>query len=75
MEYLTTEQVAQMTHCSIFHVREAVKKGELPAYQPAKGYLFLREDVDSWVKRKAYEIKSSRTPGKITPENDESGRK
>ena len=50
MEYLTTEQVAEITHCSVFHVREAVKHGELIAYKPAKGYLFTRSDVDAWVK-------------------------
>ena len=50
MEYLTTEQVAELTHCSVFHVREAVKHGELVAYKPAKCYLFTRSDVDAWVK-------------------------
>lgn len=56
MEYLTCEQVADITKCSIFHIREAVKKGELAAYKPAKGYLFIREDVDAWVKKKAVRI-------------------
>lgn len=49
MEYLTCEQVAEIVHCSIFRVREAAKKGELKAYRPGKGYLFVREDVDAWV--------------------------
>lgn len=49
MEYLTCEQVADIVHCSIFHVREAVKAGLLKAYKPGKSYLFVREDVDAWV--------------------------
>lgn len=50
MEYLTTEQVAELTHCSIFRVREAVKNGELPAFRVTKSYLFTRQDVDAWVR-------------------------
>ena len=50
MEYLTCEQVAEIVHCSIFRVREAVKGGHLKAYRPGKGYLFVREDVDAWVR-------------------------
>ena len=50
MEYLTCEQVAELVHCSIFHVREAVKAERLKAYKPGKGYLFTREDVDAWVR-------------------------
>lgn len=49
MEYLSCEQVAEIAHCSIFHVREAVKSGRLRAYKPGKSYLFVREDVDAWV--------------------------
>lgn len=47
--YLTTEQVASIARCSVFHVREAVKQGRLKAYRPGKGYLFTREDVDAWI--------------------------
>lgn len=50
MEYLTCEQVAEIVHCSIYHVREAVKDGLLKAYKPGKSYLFVREDVDAWVR-------------------------
>lgn len=50
MEYLTSEQVAEIAHCSVFRVREAVKRGELPAYRPGKSYMFIREDVDAWVR-------------------------
>lgn len=50
MEYLTCDQVAEIVHCSIYHVREAVKDGLLKAYKPGKSYLFVREDVDAWVK-------------------------
>jgi excisionase family DNA binding protein len=50
MDYLTCEQVAEIVHCSIFRVREAVKDGSLKAYRPGKGYLFVRDDVDAWVR-------------------------
>lgn len=50
MEYLTTEQAAEIAHCSIFRIREAVKAGELAAYKPAKGYLFTRESLDKWIR-------------------------
>ena len=53
MDYLTCEQVAEIAHCSVSHVREAVKRGEIEAYRPAKNYLFTRESVDKWVKAKA----------------------
>ena len=50
MDYLTCEQVADIAKCSVFHIREEVKRGALNAYKPAKGYLFTREDVDAWIK-------------------------
>lgn len=53
MEYLTCDQVAELVHCSIFHVREEVKRERLKAYKPGKSYLFTREDVDAWVKATA----------------------
>lgn len=56
MDYLTCEQVAEIAKCSIFHVREAVKRGDLAAYKPAKSYLFTREDVDAWVKNAAVRV-------------------
>jgi excisionase family DNA binding protein len=60
MEYLTCEQVAEIVHCSIFHVREAVKGGLLKAYKPGKSYLFVREDVDAWVRASEADAKGAR---------------
>ena len=57
MEYLTCEQVAEIVHCSIYHVREAVKDGLLKAYKPGKSYLFVRDDVDTWVRASEAEAK------------------
>ena len=61
MEYLTCEQVAEIVHCSIFHVREEVKGGRLKAYKPGKGYLFVREDVDAWVKASEAKVAKEET--------------
>ena len=49
MEFMNCEQVANMAQCSVFRVREAVKRGELPAYKPAKGYLFTESAVIKWI--------------------------
>lgn len=56
MDYLTCEQVADITKCSVFHIREAVKRGDLVAYKPAKCYLFTRDDVDAWIKSNAANV-------------------
>ena len=37
---------------SVFTLREAVKKMQLPVYTPpGKGYLFFREDLEEWLGR------------------------
>lgn len=53
MEYMTCGEVAELAHCSIYHVRKAVKLGNLPAYKPSKALLFKRSEVDAWITAQA----------------------
>ena len=66
MEYLTCEEVAELAHCSVFHIRRSVSAGELPAYKPARSLLFKRAEVDAWISasaiRKAAKAKSETQP-------------
>lgn len=57
MSYYDCEEAAKVAHCSIFHIREAIKKGALKAYKPAKGYLITPEDLDKWIKADAVKKK------------------
>ena len=50
--FLTTEEASKFVGVSIFSLREAVKRMELPVYTPpGKGYLFFREDLEQWLRR------------------------
>ena len=50
--FLTTEEASKFVGVSIFTLREAVKKMQLPVYTPpGKGYLFFREDLETWLGR------------------------
>lgn len=48
--FLTTEEASKFVGVSVFTLREAVKKMQLPVYTPpGKGYLFFREDLEEWL--------------------------
>ena len=50
--FLTTEEASKYVGVSVFTLREAVKKMQLPVYTPpGKGYLFFREDLEEWLRR------------------------
>lgn len=50
--FLTTEEASKFVGVSIFTLREAVKKMQLPVYTPpGKGYLFFRDDLETWLGR------------------------
>lgn len=50
--FLTTEEARKFVGVSVFTLREAVKKMQLPVYTPpGKGYLFFREDLEEWLGR------------------------
>lgn len=48
--FLNCEQAAAAAHCSIYTIREAIKKGELKAYKPSHGYIVEPEELTRWVK-------------------------
>ena len=60
MEYLTCEQVAEIAHCSIYHVRSEVKAGALMAYKPGKVMLFSQEEVKRWINASAINAKEAK---------------
>lgn len=69
MGFMNCEQVANMAQCSVFRVREAVKRGELTAYKPARSYLFTESAVTKWIEscvvKPAKEPHSAETPPHI----------
>ena len=44
-EYINIEKAAEIACCSIYHIREAIKRGDLEAFRPARAYL------DKWIKK------------------------
>ena len=56
-EYLDCEQAAAAAKCSIYSIREAIKRGELKAYRPAGAYLIDAADLDSWVRSHAVKVR------------------
>lgn len=55
-EFMDCEQAAAAAKCSIFTIREAIKKGELRAYQPVRSYLIDPADLDSWVRSRMVKV-------------------
>lgn len=51
--YLKLADVAEATGCSIRHIQEEIKRGNIRAYKPGKCLLFDPVDVEKWIKRKA----------------------
>ena len=49
-EFMNCEQAAAAAKCSIYRIREAIKKGALKAYRPGKVYVIDPADLDSWVR-------------------------
>lgn len=50
-EYINLDKAAEIASCSIYHIREAIKRGDLEAYRPARAYLVKPEDLDKWIKK------------------------
>lgn len=48
-EYVDVTKAAELACCSIYHIREAIKKGDLAAYKPGKNYVMTLEDVNNWI--------------------------
>ena len=59
--YLTKE-VAEMLRVTERHVRELIKRGDLPAYQESRrsGYRITSDDVDDYVAKKKKQFESQR---------------
>lgn len=64
-EFMDCEQAATAAKCSIYKIREAIKKGELKAYRPGKVYVIDPADLDAWVRSSAVKMrKKSEKKGK-----------
>ena len=55
-EFMDCEQAAAAARCSVYKIREAIKKGALRAYRPSRGYLIDPADLDSWVRNSAVKV-------------------
>ena len=58
-EFMNCKQAAAAAKCSIYTIREAIKRGELKAYQPCRGYVIDPADLDNWVRRYAVKVKKT----------------
>ena len=56
-EFFDCEQAAAAAKCSIYTIREAIKRGDLKAYRPGKGYLIDPVDLDRWVRSNAVKVR------------------
>lgn len=61
-EFMDCEQAAAAAKCSIYKIRDAIKRGELKAYRPGKVYVIDPADLDSWVRSSA--VKMRKKPNK-----------
>lgn len=50
-EYINIEKAAEIACCSIYHIREAIKRGDLEAFRPARAYLIEPAALDKWIKK------------------------
>ena len=57
-EFFDCEQAAAVAKCSIYRIREAIKRGELRAYCPARAYVIDPADLDSWVRSSAVKARN-----------------
>jgi excisionase family DNA binding protein len=59
--WLTAAQAAEYISVSEPIIRDAVKKGDLPAYPVGTGRNFrlTAEDIDAWMKARSWEPKSA----------------
>lgn len=53
--YIDCKQAAEAAWCSIYKIREAIKKGELKAYRPGKVYMIDPAELDAWVRSNTIE--------------------
>ena len=56
--FINCEQAAALAHCSIYTIREAIKRGELKAYKPSHSYVLEPEEVTRWVKSRVVKAKA-----------------
>ena len=50
-KYLDINDVADMLKCSVGMVRIYIKQYGMPVYKVGRGYTFVEEEVDTWVKQ------------------------
>ena len=65
-EFMNCKQAAAAAKCSIYTIREAIKRGELKAYQPSRSYVIDPADLDKWVR--GYVVKVNKTERKAATE-------
>jgi excisionase family DNA binding protein len=51
--YYTKAEAADYTRHSLRTLDYAVERGELRAFKPSKKWLFLKSDLDAWIRRKS----------------------
>ena len=45
---ITIEEAAQLVKCSYHTIHRAIKRGDLPAYEPGKTVLIMESDLNEW---------------------------
>lgn len=54
-ETLNSEQAGKLLHCSTNLACEMARKGDIPATQIAGQWIFVKEQLVEWIKRRALE--------------------
>lgn len=49
MLYLNCKEAAEIAHCSVSHIRELIKSGDLRAFKQRKGYLISADDLKNYI--------------------------
>ena len=50
--FLSCSEAAEAAKCSIYAIRDAIKAGELKAYQPARNYVIDAADLEAWIRKR-----------------------
>lgn len=56
-EFLSCEQAAAAAQCSVYKIREAIKRGEIKAYRPGKSFAVDAADLEKWVRSHAVKVR------------------